>query len=232
MGGRMVVERVTTRCPALKSRSSVAIHGVGKCAFLSARACTRFLNRSLLREKAHVPARAPARKARAGTRTQNGRHSARIAYDNTRERLLPARPVVTPEVCRIALASEGAERQPIEKTVAAPSFPVNRLGVALNPFANGRQSRFRPGAAIPVRLIIRDRPHSGNFAVMADGLGPEPPEPAGWVNPQLRVKRPHGSVFVSVVLNVLLYRHRKQGAPRDVPTAGKSLRPREHIIGY
>jgi len=55
--------------------------------FLSARACTRFLTRSLLREKAHAPARAPARKARAGTRTQNGRYSTRIAYDNTRERL-------------------------------------------------------------------------------------------------------------------------------------------------
>jgi hypothetical protein len=54
---------------------------------MSARACTRFLTRSLLREKAHVPARAPARKARAGTRTQNGRYSTRIAYDNTRERL-------------------------------------------------------------------------------------------------------------------------------------------------
>jgi hypothetical protein len=54
---------------------------------LSARACTRFLTRSLLREKTHVPARAPARKARAGTRTQNGRHLTRIAYDNTRERL-------------------------------------------------------------------------------------------------------------------------------------------------
>jgi hypothetical protein len=65
----------------------VTVHGVGKCAFLNARACTRFLTRSLLREKAHVPARAPARKARAGTRTQNARHSARIAYDNTRERL-------------------------------------------------------------------------------------------------------------------------------------------------
>jgi hypothetical protein len=65
----------------------VTVHGVGKCAFLNARACTRFLTRSLLREKAHVPARAPARKARAGTRTQNGRHSTRIAYDNTRERL-------------------------------------------------------------------------------------------------------------------------------------------------
>jgi hypothetical protein len=34
-----------------------------------------------------VPAQVPARKARAGTRTQNGRHSTRIAYDNTRERL-------------------------------------------------------------------------------------------------------------------------------------------------
>jgi hypothetical protein len=67
--------------------SRVTVHGVRKCAFLSARACTRFLTRSLLREKAHVPARAPARKARAGTRTQNGRHSTRIAYDNTRERL-------------------------------------------------------------------------------------------------------------------------------------------------
>jgi hypothetical protein len=54
---------------------------------LSARACTRFLTRSLLREKAHVPAQVPARKARAGTRTQNGRHLTRIAYDNTRERL-------------------------------------------------------------------------------------------------------------------------------------------------
>jgi hypothetical protein len=55
--------------------------------FLSARACTRFLTRSLLREKAHGPARAPARKARAGTRTQYGRHSTRIAYDNSREQL-------------------------------------------------------------------------------------------------------------------------------------------------
>jgi hypothetical protein len=65
----------------------VTVHGVGKCAFLSARACTRFLTRSLLREKAHVPAQVPARKARAGTRTQNGWHLTRIAYDNTRERL-------------------------------------------------------------------------------------------------------------------------------------------------
>jgi len=45
---------------------------VGECG-------TRFLTRSLLREKAHVPARAPARKARAGTRTQ--KRSAHMAIE-------------------------------------------------------------------------------------------------------------------------------------------------------